>query len=392
MTTREPVPLDTVEYLNSLEMRNETTLTFLPIHPEMFSQLKHEADTITQLYLSHPGESYRLKLEETVASDGHTGYTATLEDFNTPQDDTDTLPLIETEITKEAFDFYSQQSRYSSHQKQRYQVSPGVAVDWLGAGDPVLKIDKTAHVPDMIQLTPDLYEFTDSPLLNDEARAHAANQEVFLPPEIPSPLTIARSISEHQASNPYTVITITGRSGSGKSTIKQDIIDELAFLSTEPLSIVELSTDNYHRGLTWLTAYNRTVNQSNKPWDDWDTRIVYDIDAARGEISELLKGAEAKPIRKRAYDFSAQEPAKLTELVEPGSIIILEGLHAGDRVFEDVAHIRYEMPTDIATSIGRRLQRDFTTGRATGDNVSSPDKLLRYMVERAEPAYQTQER
>ncbi len=392
MTTREHIYRNTLEHMESPEFNTENLLTLRPIHPEMFAHLRDRAAHVTQLYLNHQDESCRLKLESTEHPNGATSHKAILESINTYTNDRDYSKSFETEITQEAFDFYLHQPTYPRLDKQRYQVSSGVAIDWIDDNDPLLIIDVTAHIPDIINLSPELYEHVDSPLFDDEFRARRSidDAELFTHPSELSAEKIAAEITQHQQSgNTYTFVTIGGRSGSGKSTMRQAIIEEITYLLPDT-PLVEVSTDDYHRGLTWLTEYNRTINKSNQPWDDWDTRIVYNIDLARREIEQLMQGEHSSPIAKRAYNFAAQEPADITEHMQPAPIIILDGLHAGDPAFDDIAHLRYEVPTGVATSIWRRLDRDFTTGRSIGDNVSSPEKLLRYMVERAEPAYQAQ--
>lgn len=394
MISREPTLSSILEHMESPTSRSENMLYLRPINPEMFSQLQNEADIITQLYLNRHDESYRLRLERATQPNGDTSHKAILESIEGRVSKTDQLRSYETEISQEAFDFYLRQPTYPHLEKQRYQVGPGVTIDWINENDSLLKIDVTAHVPTAIDLSPDRYEYSDTPLFDDEFRARQStgNDELFTYQQELQADKIAAEIARHQLDrNPYTFVTIAGRSGSGKSTIREKIKQELAFLLPNA-SIAELSTDDYHRGLTRLTEYNLVANGSKKPWDDWDTRIVYDVDLARIEIAELMKHGRGTPIPKRAYDFGKQEPVKSTEYIEPAQIIILDGLYAGDIVFGDIAHLRYEVPTGIATSIWRRLDRDFKTGRATGDNVNSPEKILKYMIERAEPAYQAQNR
>lgn len=394
MIAREPAPTRTLEQLESPERRDEDMLKFRCLYPEMFAELQYCADTITQVYLNHPDEPYQLKLEEISQSDGTITYRAVLDGMS----EFTTEPIhqhVETDITEEAYKFYSEQAKYPQLRKQRYEMSPGVIVDWYGEQDVVLKIDIAANVPDVLQFSQDLYEHVDSPLFDDEPRAEAqynylrkSPADMLAPLAKLHPKTVAADIAQHQQTHLYTFITVTGRSGSGKTEIRTGIKKELAEFRTDA-SFAELSTDDYHRGLTWLTEYNRTVNGSKEPWDDWDSRVVYDVEKAREEIAELLRG---ESISQRAYDFDNQEPVEKAEQIQPAKIIILEGLHAGDPVFADIADFRYEIPTGVATATGRRLLRDFRTGRASGDNVNTPENLLRYMIERAEPAYQGQKR
>jgi len=401
MSTTDPIPNSALEYLDLFEARSEHMLNFQPVNPESFADLQEGATSVTQLYLNYADEPYQLRLEQAIQANGESSHIAALEGT----DEYGLRQVINTEISQEAFAYYSSQSHYPRIKKQQLKISDGVTINWYAPDDVRLRINTTINDPSEFSLPSNAsYECVASPLLNDELFAHRSldRNERLVAPRALSPEGIAFEIELHQqefegSDAPCTFVTLAGRSGSGKSWLGEDVERALKD-RINGVSIATLSTDNYHRGVTWLTRYNSEVNGSDEPWDDWDTSIVYDLALARKDIEELLKAKtdesqeDKEPITKRYYDFDTQEPVKTDEIIRPAQVIILDGIHAANPLFGDIAHFRYEVPTPIATSIWRRVSRDLQTGRANGDNVNSPEKILRYMIERAEPAYQAQER
>ncbi|MBC7764262.1 hypothetical protein H7Y29_00960, partial [Microbacteriaceae bacterium] len=167
---------------------------------------------------------------------------------------------------------------------------------------------------------------------------------------------------------------IGGRSGSGKSTIVRDLQSKLEAYATRPLVI---STDDYHRGTTWLVNHN-----GGEPWTKWDDAIVYDLETMRGDIEQLVEG---RPIQSRSFDWTTAEP-RYEGPIAAQPIIIIEGIYANSPVISLPENLHYEMTTGFATCVGRRLLRDLRERPEFAD----PEKSLHYMLNEAEPAYRNQ--
>ena len=140
---------------------------------------------------------------------------------------------------------------------------------------------------------------------------------------------------------------------------------------------IVLSTDDYHRGNTWLTQYN-----GGEPWTKWDDAVVYDTAAMAVDLAELRAG---RPIWQRTIDFSVCEP-KIVGALQPAPVVIIEGIYAGSADIASSDSLGYEMTTPLATCVGRRLLRDLRERPQFADPVAS----LEYMLREAEPAYRNQ--
>lgn len=203
----------------------------------------------------------------------------------------------------------------------------------------------------------------------DYRRLHDGNEALTIPPEIESN-SIARVIYEQHLRSSTTIVTVAGRSGSGKSTKIQEI---RSLLSQNGIQSIVLSTDNYNRGRTWLEA------ESGHAWTNWDAPIVYDLELLRADLQQLSSGND---ISQRFIDFETEEPV-IGGVFEPAPVILVEGIYAHDASFDQVAQLRYEISTPLATCVGRRLLRDMSERPGFAD----PSYNLRYMLEVAEPSY-----
>lgn len=129
-----------------------------------------------------------------------------------------------------------------------------------------------------------------------------------------APMTLAAIfLPAHKEQGPLT-IHIGGRSGSGKSIIVREVRTQL---DTCGLRSTVISTDDYHRGTSWLQEYN-----AGEPGPNWDDPIVYDT-ATMARDLELLRTGQ--PIYARSIDWTVAEPV-LTGTIEPTDVIIIEGI------------------------------------------------------------------
>lgn len=353
------------------------------INPSLFDGLRQECDIqqIDQIYLSHPSEPYSLRLRKTVSKNGVT-YTATLKDRGivTPAGlrRTETPTLIDEAV----FDAYNNGNFPTIH-KERVEPVPGVSIDWIDGleGGPILEIEEVP-TDDSSELffqayRDQLIDMSGQPETSNEAIAYLQNglDASELPERQLETGDIAKEVLAHRrAGVKQLVVTIAGRSGSGKTTSIKGL--ERLFTNMG-IPVTTLSTDDYHRGKTLLEQ------NYAKPWTDWDAPIVYDTKALAFDIWRLRNG---EAIEKRGFDFATQEPA-IDGFVMPQDVILVEGIHAGSETLDIVRQLHFEINTPLATSIGRDLTR-IRGGDRPNDSINSTEARLRYQLEVAEPAYQ----
>lgn len=140
------------------------------------------------------------------------------------------------------------------------------------------------------------------------------------------------------------LIGITGGSGSGKSTIANEIFE--AFGSEH---IVMMQQDAYYKDQSELTMEERTKTNYDHP-NAFDNTLLVE------HLKELIKG---NAIEKPVYDFTVHNRAKETVKVEPREIIIVEGiLILEDERIRDLLDIKVFVDTDADVRIIRRMLRD----------------------------------
>lgn len=372
------------------ETLNETELKLRPKHPESFEIYKNESKFLTQVYLSHPDEPYNLRVRETLAQDGTAKYTATLKDAGTIVDGAKSRLEIETTISPETFSYYAQNTSYTRLQKQRTKLVDGLTIDWFEDGDSLVEIESSAGLLAAynkgIVIHPDDFENVSADRRYDnESRAHDTYRRMHGHDAlaIPAELSIEQAIqdiAERAAPDSTLVVTVAGRSGSGKSTYAERIVSTLAQLHPE-LSINTLSTDDYHRGKLWLDHHN-----GGQAWTNWDDPIVYDTQKLAEDLALLNDG---QPIPRRRFEYATQETIEVGTILPP-NILIIEGIQAHHPNLHAQRDLHYMIETPLATCVGRRMVRDFSTGRIN-ESLGDPSTILRYLLETAEPAYQSQQ-
>ncbi|MDB5165314.1 MAG: hypothetical protein JWM00_204 [Candidatus Saccharibacteria bacterium] len=360
----------------------EVEKKYLPLFPETIEHFRADALAVEQYYLSHPDEAFSLRLRETCHKDGTRRYEATLKDTGEMTEEGLDRLEVTAEVSPETYQAYFNTDETPRIRKLRAEPSKHIAIDFFEDGH----IQAEAEDPiawqafrDRHHLTYGFVDITGDRLANNEFRAHlqyrrdhGGKEALEIPDELDA-RKIAEAIWRHHHTAPHTIVTVAGRSGSGKTTVIRDIQQQLGQNGVD--SIV-LSTDDYHRGNTWLEKYNGDI------WSDWDAPIVYDIDALQADIRRLLSG---DTIVRQRFDFATIEPT-YEGVVEPAPIILIEGIYARHPSFDNLASLRLELPTPLATCIGRRLLRDLRERPVFAD----PEKSLRYMLENAELAYRGQ--
>lgn len=163
-----------------------------------------------------------------------------------------------------------------------------------------------------------------------------------------------------------TVIGIAGGTGSGKTTVAEEI---LCCFPGE--SIVLIHQDSYYKDLSSLKPGEREEINFDHP-------DALDNDLLVKHIKNLKEGGT---IQKPVYDFKTHTRRKETLAVKPGKVILLEGiLVLGDQRLRDLMDIKLYVDTDPDIRFIRRLQRDLENrGRTLKSVIEQYSSTVRPM-------------
>lgn len=152
------------------------------------------------------------------------------------------------------------------------------------------------------------------------------------------------------------VIGIAGGTASGKTTVARRLKD----LTESYGSVIAMRLDDYYKDSRHLSFEERRKINFDHP-------DAYDFDLFISDIKKLMNG---ESINKPIYDFVHSVRSDQTELVNPASIIIVEGIMAftNDELLElfDMK-VYVDTPDDIRFI--RRLRRDIEDRGRTIDSV-----------------------
>jgi uridine kinase len=155
--------------------------------------------------------------------------------------------------------------------------------------------------------------------------------------------------------NKPVLIAVAGGSSSGKTTVVDKIIQNLA-----GYPVVVIKHDDYYKDQSDMTMEERRAVNYDHPFS-------LDNDLFFEQLSQLLGG---QAIEKPTYDFVHLTRAIKTEIVEPGKIIIIEGiLILEDKRIRDLATIKIFVEADDDLRFIRRLKRDIEERGRTLENV-----------------------
>ena len=170
------------------------------------------------------------------------------------------------------------------------------------------------------------------------------------------------------------VIGIAGGSGSGKTTVAQEILqrvgrDRIAFLQH----------DSYYKDLSGLPPAQHAEINFDHP-NSLETELLTQ------HIAALRDG---QPVEVPIYDFSTDSRTSQTFTVQPHRVIIVEGI----LIFTEVAlrnmfDVKIFVDTDSDLRFIRRLERDITErGRSTESVIKQYMLTVRPMhLEFVEPS------
>jgi uridine kinase len=137
-------------------------------------------------------------------------------------------------------------------------------------------------------------------------------------------------------------MAIGGGTGAGKTTIARRITEGVDAVTVVPL-------DNYYR------------DRSGVPMDErrginYDHPDAFDWELVREQLSALCEG---RAVEMPQYDFSVHNRKEETVHVEPGEVVVVEGILAlFDDHLKEMLDLRLYVETDADVRILRRIQRD----------------------------------
>jgi len=375
----------TVETVKSRQEFEQISMTeierkLMPIFPEQLAELRTSSYPIEQYYLSHMDEPFGLRFRETFR-DGVLSYEATLKDSGTIGPDGLERLEVPVAVPEELYRYYFDEHTTPLLRKLRSEPSEGIVVDFYEDGSVQVEVEDASHWQEFIaRYGTHFIDISSDHLGSNEWRAHLSFRRLHGGNEALTPAAELRSqdivydILARRVGNEPVILHIGGRSGSGKSTIVREVRYALQELG---LTSEVMSSDDYHRGASWLRNYN-----DGQDWTHWDAPIVYDTGTMAADLATLKRG---ESIARREMDWSVAEPRAAGSMTMPDTLLI-EGIYANSPEITAPDDLTYEMTTPLATCIGRRLLRDLRERPEFAD----PTKSLLYMLSEAEPAYRAQ--
>lgn len=170
------------------------------------------------------------------------------------------------------------------------------------------------------------------------------------------------------------VIGIAGGSGSGKTTVAQEILNRVG-----ASRIAYLPHDAYYRDLSGLPPVQRAQVNFDHP-NSLETELL---------IQHVVLLKNYQPIELPVYDFSIHTRTEQTIAIKPQRVIMVEGiLIYAEPELRKLFDLRIFVDTDSDLRFIRRLQRDITErGRTTESVIHQYLKTVRPMhLEFVEPS------
>ena len=167
------------------------------------------------------------------------------------------------------------------------------------------------------------------------------------------------------------IIGLTGASGSGKSTIADDL-QRICLRDGWPPRVTLMSIDRYYRDLSHLALPEREKV-------DFDHPSAIEFELVADHLAQLRQGFAVPCPR---YDFATHSRAVGTDTISPTPIILLEGLLLGawDQVSTQVDSLVF-VDTPLEVCLARRLNRD------SAERGRSAASIIEFWESRALPGF-----
>ncbi|EFR31257.1 uridine kinase [Eremococcus coleocola] len=151
------------------------------------------------------------------------------------------------------------------------------------------------------------------------------------------------------------VIGVTGGSGSGKSSVSRQIVENFS-----DLSVLLLQQDSYYRDQSDLSMEQR--RQVN-----YDHPLAFDNDLFFQHLTTLIKGGG---VEMPVYDFASFTRTGEFQFLESREVIIVEGILILDDVrLRNLMDIKVYVDTDDDIRLCRRILRDIKERGRSIDSV-----------------------
>lgn len=151
------------------------------------------------------------------------------------------------------------------------------------------------------------------------------------------------------------VIGIAGGSGSGKTTVAQEILNRVG-----AARIAYLPHDAYYKDLSGLPPAQRAQVNFDHP-NSLETELLI------AHIQQLVAG---QPVELPIYDFSNHRRTEQSLPIAPRRVIVVEGiLIYTEAALRNLFDIKLFVDTDADLRFIRRLQRDITERGRTPESV-----------------------
>ena len=151
------------------------------------------------------------------------------------------------------------------------------------------------------------------------------------------------------------VIGVAGGTGSGKTTVAQEILKRAG---TEKISLIQ--HDAYYKDLGDLPPAQRAMQNFDHP-DALDNALLID------HLQRLKAG---KAIEVPVYDFTTHTRTRKTRRIEPHRVVLLEGiLIFADEALRKLMDVKVYVDTDADIRFIRRLERDLAERGRTMESV-----------------------
>ena len=151
------------------------------------------------------------------------------------------------------------------------------------------------------------------------------------------------------------VIGVAGGTGSGKTTVAQEIVKRVG---RDRLTYIQ--HDSYYRDLANLPRSSRDRVNFDHP-DSLETDLL---------IKHLQELRQGQSIDLPIYDFRNHTRTPATQRVEPKPVILVEGiLIFVEKALRELIDVKIFVDTDADLRVIRRLQRDIAERGRTAESV-----------------------
>jgi uridine kinase len=150
-------------------------------------------------------------------------------------------------------------------------------------------------------------------------------------------------------------IGICGPSGSGKTTLSEELVRAAGVSSTL------IKQDAYYFDFPDVSYEQRARMNYDEPG-------IFDHDLLLKDVGLLLSG---QPVARKSYDFTRYARNDSTEMIYPGEVLIVEGIHAfyDDRLCERM-FLKLYINVEPDICLLRRINRDYKERARSIDSIT----------------------